>query len=63
MPIATICKSCNTISLSVVDRCKFCASQRVKTTFIDGSVMKNGPNGRLIYNVTNNKARSQAQKA
>jgi RNA polymerase subunit RPABC4/transcription elongation factor Spt4 len=47
--IATVCKSCNTVSVRIIDRCKYCGSQQVETKFIDDTLIHYVGNGRQVY--------------
>ena len=35
MPIVTLCKSCKSISLLIVDRCSWCGSRKVRVEMMD----------------------------
>jgi hypothetical protein len=44
--IATICKSCNTVSRVIIERCKWCGSRCLQTKFVDNSKIFPESNGR-----------------
>ena len=39
MSIVTLCKSCQTINRTIIDRCKYCGSQRVEVKSIDSELI------------------------
>mgnify|MGYP001580516843 CR=1 FL=1 len=59
MAIVSLCKSCETLSRAIIDRCKYCGSQRVEVKSVDDSLI--GRTGKREFLV--NKKKSNDSKA
>lgn len=66
MPIVTLCRSCDTVMMSTLDRCSHCGSKCIDVKYLDGSLIKPGARLVLVRKITPNahrKAHSSSQKA
>lgn len=52
--IYTLCKSCNTINSTIIDRCKWCGSRQVEVKAIQPELIKH-TSKREIYKPSLNK--------
>lgn len=48
MPIVTLCRSCDTVYLSVIDRCKYCGSTCVDTKWLNTEQIKSSRGRTLL---------------
>ena len=39
MAIVTLCRSCDTVNRSIIDRCKYCGSQCVEVKYLGDSLI------------------------